>query len=399
MAHGGTRPDTVRPMPWVLRRSVLAALVAIAAVSRADSGSVEGGPPSSPEPRRVVLFVADGAGVAYWSAALYAADSLALQGFPVLGLIDPRNISRPIPESASSATALATGVSSFYRSIGVGPDSLPRTTVLEAAEEAGLATGLVTTTLLTDATPAAFAAHVPNRDQRFEIARQMAAQGIEVLLGDGRAAFDPAVRPDSLNLISELRRGHAWVENPLQLAPVAAADSVHGLVGFFDLDSVSRSADRRPSLAGMTRAAMEVLDRDPDGFFLLVENEHTDHFGHRNRPLADIVAEVLHLDQAIRVATEYRLRNPATLVVVVGDHETGGLDLLADSTGALAAHWATTGHSAEMIPLFAIGPGAERFGGIHTADGIGRALLDAVTGRDRLAPAFLTPDRREPWTR
>lgn len=142
-------------MPRALRRSILATLVAIAGVGCADAGSVNVGRKTPTEPRRVVLFVADGAGVAYWSAALYAADSLALESFPVVGLFDPGNTSHPIPESASSATALATGIRSFYHSVGVGPDSLPRTTVLEAAEDVGLATGFVTTTLLTDATPAA----------------------------------------------------------------------------------------------------------------------------------------------------------------------------------------------------------------------------------------------------
>jgi len=287
------------------RRIFVAALVAITAAGRADAGSAGADSDRPSEPRRVVLFVADGAGVAHWSAALYAADSLAIEEFPVVGLVDPRNTSRALPESASSATAFATGVRSFYRSIGVGPDSLPRTTVLEAAEAAGLATGLVTTTLLTDATPAAFAAHVHDRNQRFDIARQMAAQGIEVLMGDGRTAFDPAARPDSQNLISELRRDHAWVESAADLERIAAADSVRGLVGFFAMDSVPRTAGRRPSLAAMTGAALKVLDRDPDGFFLLVESEHIDHFGHRNLPLADIVAEMQHFDRAVRVALEY----------------------------------------------------------------------------------------------
>jgi alkaline phosphatase len=361
-------------MPRVLRRSCAASLLALAAATGAG--------PGPKAHTRIVLFVADGAGVAYWSAALFANDSLSLDRFPVVGLLDPRSTSGPIPESASAATALATGVQSFYRSVGVGPDSLPRTTVLEAAEREGLATGLVTTTRLTDATPAAFAAHVPDRRQGLDIARQIAGAGIEVLLGDGRASFDPATRPDSLNLTSTLRRDHVWVEDPDELTTVAAADSVRGLVGFFALDREFDTATRQPSLAAMTTAALAVLDRDPEGFFLLVENEHSDHFGHANRPLEEIVAEILHLDEAIRVALEYRVENPATLIVVLGDHETGGLDVVADSTGALVAAWSTTGHTGELVPVFAIGPGAERFAGIRTAAQIGRALLDALGGDD-----------------
>jgi alkaline phosphatase len=347
--------------------TAIAALVALTA-----------GPEAAP--RRVVLFVADGAGVAHWSAAFYAADSLALQAFPIVGLVDPRNTSRPLPESASSATAFATGVETYYSAIGVGPDSQPRLTVLEAAEARGLATGLVTTTLLTDATPAAFAAHVPDRSLALDIARQMTAAGVEVLLGDGRAAFDPAARPDSLNLIADLRRDHVWVESPADLATAAGADSVRALAGFFAMDREFDTAHRRPSLAGMTDAALRVLERDPDGFFLLVESEHVDHFGHQNLPLAALVAEVLELDRAIRVALESRARNPETLIVVVGDHETGGLDLSPDSTGALAASWTTTRHTAEMVPVFALGPGAEEFGGLRTGAEIGRALHRAVAG-------------------
>lgn len=358
-------------MPCPPRWIRAASLIALAALAAG---------PAPLAPPRVILFVADGAGVAYWSAALFAADGLSVERFPVLGLLDSRSTSRSIPESASSATAIATGVQSYYRSVGVGPDSLPRTSVLEAAESAGLATGLVTTTHLTDATPAAFAAHVPDRRDVLDIARQIAAAGIEVLLGDGRPAFDPATRPDSLNLIAALRRDHVWVERPDQLASIAAADSVRALAGLFDLDRTFDTEARRPSLAEMTAAALQVLDRSAGGFFLLVENEHSDHFGHANLPLADIVAEVLHLDEAIRVALEYRAKNPSTLIVVLGDHETGGLDLVADSTGALAAAWSTTGHTAELVPVFAVGPGADRFGGIRSGAEIGRALREAVAG-------------------
>lgn len=359
-----------------LLATLLPALSFGAGTGAGGSGASDPGSP----PRRIVLIVADGAGVAHWSAALYASDGLAIERLPVVGLIDPRNTSRPLPESASSASAFATGVKTFYHALSVGPDSLPRTTVLELAEEEGLATGLVTTALITDATPAAFAAHVVERAERFEIAHQMAGHGIEVLLGDDRAAFERATRPDSVDLIAMLRRNHAWVEDPGTLAGIAAADSVVGLVGFFPTDRDFDTEGRRPTLAAMAEAALRVLDRDPDGFFLLVENEHTDHFSHERFPLYRIVAEVDVLDRAVAVALEYQGRHPETLVVVLGDHETGGLSLLPDAGGDLQAAWATGNHSVELVPVFAAGPGAERFGGIHTAAEIGRALLDLVAG-------------------
>lgn len=323
---------------------------------------------------RVILIIGDGVGLPYWSAVAYAEGSLAVTDFPVVGFIDPRNASRRLPESASSATALATGVMTYYHAVGVGPDSLPRRTVLEAAEAAGLATGLVTTTRLTDATPAAFAAHVQDRRQEAEIAAQMVGQNIEVLLG-ARDAWD-GTRPGGRDLLPEMRRRYVVVETAAALA--AAADTADAVLGLFAFGDSSLPAQRDPTLAAMTAAALTVLDRDPEGFFLLVENEHTDHRGHDNAPLAVIVGEMRELDRAVRAAVAYRARRPGTLIVVAGDHETGGLSLLQDATGQLTAAWATTGHTADLVPVFAIGPGAERFSGLQAAAAIGRHLIDLV---------------------
>lgn len=355
-------------------------LITLLLSATSGSSALAQEPPHRSAPRRVVLFVGDGVGLAHWSAALYAADNLAIERFPVVGIVDPRNTSRARPESASAATALSTGVRTYSGAVGVGPDSLPRTTVLEIAEEAGLATGLATTALITDATPAAFAAHVRDRDDRFEIARQMAGQGIEVLLGDGRAAFEPATRPDSLDLIAELRRSRVWVAEPNSLARLAAADTVFGLVGFFPTDRDFDTEGRRPPLAALTDAALTVLERDPDGFFLVIENEHTDHFSHESFPLSRIAAEVEVLDRSVAVALDFQRRHPSTLIVVIGDHETGGLSLVPNEAGSLDAVWGDEDHSATLVPVFARGPGANRFGGIHSGAEIGQALLDLVAG-------------------
>lgn len=333
-----------------------------------------------PSPRRIVLFVADGAGLAYWNAARLFSDTLAVTGFPVVGLMSTGNVTEPLPESASAATALATGVLTFSGAIGVGPDSLPRRTTLEAAEAAGLATGLVTTTTLVDATPAAFAAHAPSRRRPYEIARQMVERDIEVLLGDGRRFFDGAVRPDSADLVAELRARGVVIEDPEDLGRAADPD-VRRLFGFFDIDSLRHPATRRPTLAEMTVAALSVLDRDPDGFFLLVENEHTDHEGHENASLEAIATETIEVDRAARQALAYRERAPDTLILVVGDHETGGLAVVWDERARRwSASWATGGHTPGLVPIFAVGPAAERFGGVRSNAEVGRILLDLIDG-------------------
>lgn len=330
----------------------------------------------SDAPRRVVLIVADGVGLAQWSAARVTGHELAVDDFPVVGLIDPRNVSGPEPESASSATAFATATTTYRRAVGVGPDSAPRRSVVEAAERAGLATGLVTTTDVFDATPAAFVAHVVDRDHVQEIALQMAGSGVDVLLGDGAWAFGPGPRTDRADLLAELARTRTIVHDPAALSRVRDAPP-RGLVGFFDMDSIADPRRRRPALEEMTRVALAVLDRAPRGFFLLVESEHTDHRGHDNVPLAAIAAEIVEVDRAVRAALEYRRRHPETLVLVAGDHETGGLAVVAEG-GRYRAGWSSTEHTATLVPIFAVGPGADRFGGVHTSAGIGRALFAAL---------------------
>ena len=343
----------------------------------------EAGPdPAAADGARVILFVADGAGVTAWSAGYLAAGAagraLAVAGLPVTGLVASRNTSRRAPESASSASALATGVATYYRAVSVGPDSLPRTTVLEAAEAAGLATGVVTTTTLVDATPAAFLAHARHRyDDQAAIAEQIAASPAEVLMGDGRGWFDGSLRPDGRDLLSSMTDRFSLVESGDDLRAVDPGE-VDALLGLFSMDLLRDPARRDPSLAEMTRAALQVLDRDPDGFFLLVENEHTDHSSHENLPQDVIAAEILSLDDAVAEALAYQREHPETLVIVASDHETGGMALLPQEGGGVEARWPVTGHTATLVPVFAKGPGAEGFGGFHEMEEIGRLLMAAV---------------------
>lgn len=374
-----------------MRRSAISVwILAVAVTACATAGTRPAGPP------RVILFIADGAGLAHWSAAYHAANEagerLALSAFPVVGLVDPANTSRIKPESASGATAFATGIRTYYEGVGVGPDSLPRASVLEAAQERGLATGVITTTLLVDATPAAFLAHVRGRrsvDEKAAIAYQVARKGVDVLMGDGRGWFDGAMRPDSTDLLALMGERYTLVASGAELRALDLTRT-RGIVGFFEMDELRDPAARDPSLAEMTRAALAFLSRDPQGFFLVVENEHTDHSTHENLPLEVLSAEVRSLDEAVAVALEHRRRQPDTLVIVASDHETGGLSLVPvrqDGVERLEARFGSTDHTLTLVPIFAIGPGAARFAGLHRNDGIGRLLFEAVGAPPPRGPA------------
>ncbi len=385
-------------------------------------------------PTRVILIIGDGAGASHWTGAAFAADNLAVERFPVMGLVDTRASNSKITDSAAAATAYSAGVSTYNGAIGVDPDSNSVTTVLEVAQRRGMATGLVATSSITHATPAAFASHVPNRNMQWEIARQLVAADVNVILGGGRRYFDGTRRPDSLDLLSDIAARWEYVETAAELSDLRTSD-VSRLFGLFAVEHMPAEPRRTPTLPEMTRAALEVLDHDPDGFFLMVEGSQPDWRAHDHEPLSAIVAEMLDLDSAIAVALEYQSRHSETLIVVTADHETGGLAIqqmgsrrlltraaaaadstaaqlaeassfadrelatLADSaawymarlsnlmrrqarhmgdSSALVARYTTGGHTAQMVPLFASGPGAEQFGGIKDNWRVGELLMAVV---------------------
>ncbi len=361
-------------------------------------------------PPRVILFIADGAGISYWTAALFAAESLAVQAMPVVGLVDTRASDSKVTDSAASATAYAAGIRTYNGAIGVAPDSSAVETVLEMAQDRGMATGLVATSRITHATPASFAAHVPNRLMEWEIGRQILDHEVTVVMGGGAGIYDPSHRPDSLDLRLQILDRYTYIETPEELEALDL-DKVERLFGMFAVSHMpgairpevtlrdttvqifrdSASIDttitvpdttwvpyRSPTLPQMTAAALRVLDKDPDGFFLMVEGSQPDWRGHGNEPLASIQAEMLDFDAAIGVALAYHKRRPETLIVVLSDHETGGLALQYDSTGTFREGFTTIMHTAEMIPLFAVGPGAERFAGFIPNYRVGQLLIETV---------------------
>ncbi|MDI3280079.1 MAG: alkaline phosphatase [Bacillota bacterium] len=285
--------------------------------------------------KNLILLIGDGMGFGQLTAArIVKGESLYMDGFPVVGTAstypnDPQE--KWVTDSAAAGTALATGVKSYNAAISVDVNRKPVKTILEAAQEAGKATGLVTTTRITHATPAVFAAHHVNRDAEQEIAVDMLNHNVDVLLGGGKGYFVPAAqkgkRTDGRDLIAEARsKGYTFVETKDELNKVTGGK----VLGLFKSSHLSYELDRdparEPSLAEMTRKAIELLSRDPDGFFLMVEGGRIDHASHAHDAAA-AVYDTLAFDEAVGVALDFALRNPDTLVVVTADHETGGLSV------------------------------------------------------------------------
>lgn len=355
---------------------VLAATAATAACGavRAADGAADDA--AGARATRVILIIGDGVGLAQWSALQLAdASAAAVERLPEIGLVDTRCDCDRTTDSAAGATAYATGERTGYTMAGVGSDSLPRTSVLEVAEARGLATGMVTTTHITDATPAAFGADVASRYDRNAIAAQYAEKDIEVLLGGGYDFF--ARRPDGRELLDELRARYTVVRTPAEFRALDLGQTDR-LLGLFADSTIYPDASLRPPLPDMARAALAILDRDRDGFFLLLESEDTDDLGHDNVPVDSLVGGMRELDAMIAVALEYQQRRPETLIVVTGDHETGGLALTLPRGKPQAGTYTTPGHTSTMVPLFAGGPGADAFARWLTNAEVGRLLLRAV---------------------
>lgn len=362
----------------------------LAPAPRQAEAQIERAPERAPRPvgpPGVILFIGDGTGIEYWNAAKLAASGpLAIELLPVVGLIDTESTDSRTTDSAAGATALASGIRTYNGAIGVAADSTPVETVLEVAIRRGWATGLVATSGVTHATPAAFAAHQPSRNMYEAIAADMADRPIDVLLGGGRDHFRADAREDGRDLLARLRDGRVYVEDAAAFRSLDT-DTIQALVGLFADSHPAPAPARDPDLSELTAAALAVLEHDPDGFFLMVEGSQIDWRGHDNAPIAEVIAEVHDFDEAVRTALRFQERRPNTLIVVTADHSTGGLVIHSDTSGAITAHYTTTGHTAGMVPLFAGGPGAAAFGGIRDNDYVGRLLLQVVgEGGATLAP-------------
>lgn len=280
-------------------------------------------------PKNIIVMIPDGAGPSAFTLTRRVLDRPLVLDAHLGGTVSTAASNREVTDSASSATAYACGVRTNNRTVGVDAEGRACRSLLEVAEARGMATGLVTTSYLTDATPSSFGAHSRSRYASSPIAEQILGQGIEVLLGGGSSAFLPVPqgkREDGRNLLDEARAaGYTIVTDPDGLD--AAPAPVLGLFGASTMEyEMDRDPAVQPSLLAMTQKALEVLSADPDGFFLLIETEGTDEAGHDNDPVA-MVREIEHFDAVARLVLAFAEADGETLVVSVADHDTGGLTM------------------------------------------------------------------------
>lgn len=325
-----------------------------------------------PVPKNVILLIADGTGPAHMTVARQARGAeFRIGTMPVIGLMTTSCADRNITDSAAAATALAGGVKTNYEMVGQDPAGNPLTTVLDAAEKRGKATGLVTTGYFWDATPAGFAAHAKHRDDP-GIPAQMLAKQIEVIAGTGMQKLGKDPLPTFEALVKN--SGYTAITSPAQLA---SANGPRLLAVFPGQDRDMDVPDAPLPL--LARWAIDRLDDDPDGFFLMIEHEGTDSSSHQNHAI-DLRRALISFDEAVGVALDFAKQHGDTLVVVTGDHETGGMRISEFKTGRFRIEWSTGDHTGTAIPIFAYGPGAAAFAGFQDNTDVGKKLIAAVLG-------------------
>lgn len=314
-------------------------------------------------PKNIILLIGDGMGVSQIYAGMTANHGrLAMEQFRHIGFIKTYSSDNYVTDSGAAGTAISSGKKTKNKMIGMDPDTIALISILEIAEEHGLASGLVSTSAITHPTPASFIAHQPNRYLYEEIAADFLKTDIDVFIGGGRDHF--MKREDGRDLTKELEEKGYNVLFDMDKISRITGGKLAGLTA--DVDNPRYSEGRGDMLPDATVTAIKILNNNKKGFFLMVEGSQIDWGGHDN-DIEYIVEEVIDFDNAVAKALEFAQNDGNTLVVVTADHECGGLGLNGGNfeNGTVEGGFTTGGHTGVMVPVFAYGPGAKEFTGIY----------------------------------
>lgn len=319
------------------------------------------------KPKNIILMIGDGMGLTQITAGMYRnGNKLNLEQFPVIGLHKPYAANDLITDSAASATAFACGKKTNNGAIGVDENMVPIKSILEEAEERGLSTGMVATSNITHATPAAFIAHVKSRSRFEDIAEDFLKTEIDFFIGGGKKYFDQR-KKDNRNLYNELEDKGYFVSDYFKEPLTDIAVDFDKNFAYFtaNSDPVPFHQGRKYLVPATKLATIFMSNHGDKGFFLMIESSQIDWGGHNND--SDyITSEMIEFDRSIGAVLDFAKEDEETLVIVTADHETGGFSINPGSTmEKILPGFTTKYHTAVMIPVFAYGPGSEIFGGIY----------------------------------
>lgn len=321
--------------------------------------------------RNVIFLIGDGMGLSQITAAAYANCGLTLMNFNYIGLQRNNALGAFTTDSAAGGSALATGERHANRHISMTEEGEAVPSLSDWFRGKGFPVGVVTLGNAVDATPTAFYGHSVERDNADELTRCLLDTPVDLLCGSGIRQFTE--RGDGIDLIGELSKNYRFVRS------IDEINAAEGRVVCIDerMDEAAEESNLG-LLAEATRAAIDKLqERGDKGFFLMVEGAKIDYAGH-SRCLPGSVIEMLSFDLAVAEALKFADENGQTLVVVTADHETGGLVLLDgdEQSGRIMGVYTTDDHTPAMLPVFAYGPGADRFCGTYLNTEIARRIRE-----------------------
>ncbi|MFA6597481.1 MAG: alkaline phosphatase [Ignavibacteriaceae bacterium] len=328
-------------------------------------------------PKNIIIMIGDGMGVAQVSASILTNPNSAFKRFPVTGFSITCSADKLITDSAAGGTALACGERTKNGTIGVNKngDSIP--SVFTLAKQKKLSTGVVVTSEVTNATPAAFLGHVLDRHNDELLAEQYTSLGTDVVIGGGEQYFIPETsggkRKDNVDLLARLRKNGYTIYNNFDDLKNSESQKYYALL---EPKALKHAGERNYSLSDLTQKAIRSLSQNENGFVLMVEGSQIDNGGHENNQ--DIlINEVNDFESAVQTVLNFAESNKETLVLVTADHETGGAAIIGGELSGekLKIGFTTKGHSAAMVGVFAYGPQCELFAGINENYKIGRKLF------------------------
>ena len=358
--------------------TLLLSATVMSSCGQSTDGSGESSTATSSEsqsPKNIILLIGDGMGLSQISAAQYYMDDTpSFERFPVVGLSKTSSSDQLITDSAAGATAFASGVKTYNGAVGMNQDSIAVPTILEQLSSLGYHSGVIATSSITHATPAAFYAHVKMRGQAEDIASQLVQSEVDFFAGGGLQYFND--RSDQVDLLTDLSSKGFAIDTTDIKTDMNRAKQAYLLAA----DGMPRMLDGRGDFLPMaTDKAIKHLNQGDSGFFLMVEGSQIDWGGHVNET-DYLVSELLDFDKVINQVLDFAEMDGQTLVIVTADHETGGFTLsdLDGDYNQVKGTYSTRGHSATMVPVFAYGPGSEQFSGVYPNNDIYYKMLKAL---------------------
>ncbi|MFW9826542.1 MAG: alkaline phosphatase [Candidatus Thorarchaeota archaeon] len=336
----------------------------------------------------IILMIGDGMGFEHLKLASWVEFGKNAE-FPIEELrfkknVTTHNMDNEITDSAAAATAIATGHKTQNGYLSMLPNSRSVKTILELSRAMGKATGLISKTEITHATPAAFMTHVSSRDDTVTIANQIVEDsGVDILMGGGFTHF-------STSQIEEMEsKGYSVVRNKTKLQNINTGK----IFGLFADDylpyEIRRDYNITPSLAEMTEKAIEILSQSTEGFFLMVEGGMIDHAAHSSNKVR-LALETIDFYHAFEVALSFISNNENSLLILTADHETGGLNVINETLNDelpsinktfeenedlriaratnITVSWSTTGHTNRNVPIYASRLNSPNFENLTTID-------------------------------